>query len=149
MPQTFDLDENDHLFHVVYTGTDGEPYKIVADVIEANDFLVDLGTKYENQFEQRHEIDQEMRDWAVCHGGKNMPPSHLLLLQGAIRVAFEEFKKKADQSLISQIFMESTPSTLDQLRDGRLKLASQESSPSENSEPDVPPATLPQTESSC
>jgi len=143
MPAAIDLDDNDHLLQVSYTGTDGKKYTIEDDCVAAHDFLADIGVQYPDAFEKRHEIDNEIREWAVRHGGDNMPASMLLLLTGAIRKAFEEFKKKADQTLISQIFMDSTPSILDQVKSGHLKLASQESLPSENSEQDKPPQTLP------
>jgi len=142
--QTIELDN--FMLHMPFKGTDGNDYVIEADVVAANDMLVDIGDKYKDQFESRHEIDKEIREWAAAHGGGEcISASCLLMMQGAIRKGFEEFKKKADPSLISQIFMESTPSLLSQLKDGHLKLASQESSPKENSDKDTQPQTLPQT----
>ncbi len=143
--QTIDLDENDYILEVPYTGTDNVKYTISTDVVEAHEFLVDLGTEYPNQFESRHEVDQELRQWAEAHGGKHMPASYLLLLQGAIRKGFEEFKKKADRGLISLIYMEPELSILDRVKDGSLKLAQPESSPSENSENEEPKSNLPPT----
>jgi len=95
MPEPIDLDDNDHLLQVSYTGTDGEKYTIEADCVAAHDFLADVGVKYPDAFESRHEIDKEIRCWAERHGGDNVPASMLLLLTGAIRKAFDEFKKKA------------------------------------------------------
>lgn len=143
MPEPINLDDNDHLLQVSYTGTDRKKYKIEADCVAAHDFLADVGVKYPDAFDKRHEIDEEIRGWARKQGGDNMPASMLLLLQGAIRKAFEEFKKKADQTLISQIFMDSTPSILEQVKSGHLKLASQESLPSEKLDQDISPQTLP------
>lgn len=139
---SIDLDDNDRFLEVTYTGDDGKPYVLKVDAVEAHDHLATIGEEHPDSWEDQQTA---LRKWVEGFGCKAMPASYLWLLGGAIRKGYEEFKKKADPTLTSQMFTESTPSVLEQLKDGRLKLASQESSPSENSGPDAPPVNLPPT----
>ena len=136
----FDLDEHDHIIDIGYNGTDGEKYSIEADVVDAHEMLMDAYDAHPDSIEEQNKL---IIAWAEGHGGKNMSKRQVFLLGHYILEAYEDFKKKASATLKSLRPTLSTPSLLQQLKDGHLKLAGTESTPNENSETETPPQTSP------
>lgn len=143
----FNLDDNAYKAEFTYT-VSGTEHKIIVDVVEADKFLGVLSAEFAatgHSPEGLQEFDRKWREYLERNGGQNIPDALLYQLIGYVPMALEEFKKKLPPAVQSHLSTESTPSTFEQLKDGRLKLASTPSEPSENLTPTEQPATLPPT----
>ena len=146
----YNFGEIDYEVEFVYPGTDGQQHTMRCDCVEAEKLLSLLGAAFQRDAKEDPHLalgvfDEKWREYCEAHGGVAMPEAILLATVGYVAEAVDEFKKKLPDSVASRIFTESIPSTLDELKSGRLKLAQTESSPSESSgieeqTPSLPPS---------
>ena len=150
----YDITDQPHLFELTFKDKNGEERTFSCDILEGEKFIATLQWKKQEAIEKgkglveaTEQFYAEYIPWLEEHGGQNMPEYVCQLLIGYLFQAVDEFKKKVDPTIRSRIFTESTPSVLQKVKDGSLKLASGTQSPGGNSDTVAQQPTLPQNDS--